>query len=268
MDFSVLMSVYYKEHPSYLKQSLNSIWNQTVRPTEIVLVKDGPLTPQLDKVIDDVIAKMPIRIVRLSKNMGLGIALNTGLEECSFDIVARMDSDDISKKDRFEKQLNYFSANPKADVVGSWVDEFYDNIDHVVGQRRVPENNCEIIKYAKQRSPMNHPTVMLKKSAVIAAGGYLHMPLYEDYYLWIRMLSNGSQFYNIQESLLFFRTSPDLYKRRGGFNYVKYDYNFQKLLVSQKLQSKFQALLNLVIRVPIRIIPNSLRGMLYRLLRR
>ena len=178
-----------------------------------------------------------------------------------------MDSDDIAKPNRFERELAVFETNPEIDVVGSWVDEFQDTVDHIIGVRRVPEWQGNIINYAKYRSPVNHPSVMYRKSSVLATGNYQHMNQYEDYYLWIRMLMRGCVFYNIQESLLFFRTSSNLYRRRGGLKYVRYDVAFQKAIVKIGYQTRLLALINMMIRIPIRLLPNRLRGLFYRMLR-
>ena len=142
--------------------------------------------------------------------------MNEGLKHCSYDLVARMDTDDVAKPDRFEKQLKVFQLYPDIDVVGAWIDEFEGTLNQVVSVRKVPEKHEEIAEYARKRCPINHPVVIFRKSAVLTAGGYLHFPLFEDYYLWVRMLMNGARFYNIQESLLLFRFSADMFKRRGG----------------------------------------------------
>lgn len=263
----MLMSVYYKENPCYFKQSLESIWRQSKRPSEIVVVKDGPLTEELDSVLSDFASTAPCKIISLAKNGGLGNALNIGVRECSFELIARMDSDDISKPNRFERQLSIFDTMPEVDVVGSWIDEFYSSIDNVVDVRKVPECQCDIVRYAKFRSPVNHPAVMYRKSSVLAAGNYQHLNQYEDYYLWVRMLMKGCILYNIQDSLLFFRASSDLYKRRGGLKYVGYDIDFQKTLVKIGYQTRLLALINMMIRIPVRLLPNWLRGFFYRMLR-
>ena len=145
LDFSVLLSVYWKENPDWLRLSLKSIWeDQSLKPAEIVLVKDGPLTDRLETVISQFKQSAPLKIVPLSQNQGLGRALNEGLKFCSFDLVARMDTDDISKPDRFEKQIRFISQHPDISVVGSWVDEFIGNPDHVVSERKLPSTPDEL----------------------------------------------------------------------------------------------------------------------------
>lgn len=263
--FSVLISVYHKEQPDYLRQSLDSIFSQTVLPDEVILVEDGPLMEALDSVIKDYCCNYPIlKTVSLIKNQGLGNALDEGLKHCSYDIVARMDSDDICVNTRFEKQLKILECNSEIDVVGSWVDEFEETVSHIISTRRLLETHEEIVCYAKHRSPLNHPTVMFRKQAVIAAGGYKHFPLFEDYHLWVRMLRNGAKFYNCQESLLYFRVSPEMFKRRGGIRYALNEIKLQKEFKKMGFISTSEFYQNVIVRFISRIIPNVCRIYLYK----
>ena len=269
MNFSVLMSIYYKEDPYNLSKSLDSIINQTCLPSEVILVMDGPLNDQLDKTIKLYQQRMPYLItVPLSENVGLGKALNVGLQSCSYPIIARMDTDDICKPDRFEKQLSVFKNNPDIDVVSSWIDEFEDDITNVLSTRKLPETHSEIYAYGKKRCPVNHPVVMFKKSAVLAAGGYMHLPLFEDYYLWVRMLVNGAKFYNIQDSLLYFRTSPAMFMRRGGLKYAMTEVSFLWKMHKIGYVNLISTVKSSVIRFTVRIMPNSIRGYIYKKLLR
>ena len=262
--FSVLISVYNKENSLSLRQSLTSVFRQKLPPTEVVLLKDGPLTEELDKVIAEYVMRYPeLKIVSLPVNQGLGKALNEGLKHCSYDLVARMDTDDIAKPDRFEKQLAVFEKYLDIDVVGAWIDEFEDDISEVKSVRKLPELPDDIRQFAKRRNPINHPVVMFRKSAVLAAGGYQHFPLFEDYYLWIRMLMNGAKFYNIQESLLYFRFSPEMFKRRGGWRYVISELHFLQKMRQMHFISFSEFMQNLFVRFSIRLIPNSLRAIVY-----
>ncbi|MDY5382765.1 MAG: glycosyltransferase, partial [Megasphaera elsdenii] len=200
-NYSVLMSVYYKEHPDYLRQSMQSIYDQTVPTDDFVLVSDGPLTPELDAVIADMQQQFGSRlhVCRLSKNGGLGKALNFGIGQCKNDLVARMDSDDVSRPDRCQRQLAIFHDHPEYSLVSGIVEEFSDTITNVSVRRIVPEHQDDIIVFAKKRNPFNHPCIMYKKSAVQAVGSYQDFYLLEDYYLWIRMLQHGFIGYNLQE---------------------------------------------------------------------
>lgn len=268
--FSVLMSVYFKEDPNYFKSSLESILiNQTLRPTELVLICDGDLTPGLEVVIDDFKRLFPdiLRVYR-KENGGLGRALDFGLSKCSNDIVARMDTDDVAKSNRFEKQIHVFKVHPEYDVVGAWVDEFNEDISNVISTRVLPEYSDDIYEFAKKRNPINHPVAMFRKMAVEAAGGYKHFPLFEDYYLWVRMLLNGSKFYNIPESLLYFRSSPEMFKRRGGFSYACVETRYLWHIHQLGLVGFGQTCMNIPLRFFARVIPNKFRGLVYKRLLR
>ena len=269
-DFSVLLSVYGGEKGEFLRRSLASVFAQTVRAREVVLVEDGPLTEDLYRVVEEFRARQPeLKVVPLPVNGGLGRALNEGLKHCSFDIVARMDTDDICRPDRFEKQLRVLQERPEVAVASAWIDEFVDDPGHVVSTRRLPETPEELYEYGKSRCPVNHPVVMFRKQAVLECGGYVHYPLFEDYYLWARMMVGGAKFYNIQESLLWFRTSPDMFRRRGGLRYALTEARLQFLFVGIGYIGLGRFFKNLAVRFAVRLVPNGLRSWAYRhLLRR
>ncbi len=263
MYFSVLMSVYFKEKPQYLKESLDSVFTQTLPPNEVILVEDGLLTDDLYLVIKEFSEKhRELKVIPLEKNHGLGYALNIGLKHCKYNLVARMDSDDICKPNRFEKEVKFMYANKDIDICSSWIDEFENDKNNVVSQRRIPETHNEIIKYAKFRCPVNHPTVIYKRDKVIQLGGYQDFP--EDYYLWIKMIKNGCKFYNIQESLLFFRFSEDLYKRRGGWKYAKDDIRAQINFYKIGFLNTREFIYNAAIRSIVRLIPVQFRAFIYK----
>lgn len=263
-SFSVLMSVYAKENPSNLAEALDSVFNQTQPPTEVILVKDGPLTAELDNVLNKFSAEHSnLVLVPLAQNGGLGNALNEGLKHCQHDIVARMDTDDIAKPDRFEKQLKAMTERPEVDILSSWIEEFIGTKDNITSMRKLPETHQELAEFTKTRCPMNHPCVMFKKAAVEAVGGYKHFYLYEDYYLWVRMLKNGAVFYNIQESLLWFRSSRDVYKRRGGLKLACSEFVFRKYMHKIGMISFFGFWLSTPARFVIRIMPSALRKVFY-----
>jgi len=217
------MSVYIKEKPEYLRQSINSMINQTVMPDEIVIVKDGPLTNELEIVLDEFIAKYPklFNIVTSEKNIGLGLALNLGLNHCRNELVARMDTDDISLPQRCEKQLEAFRLDKELAIVGTMVDEFYNNPDEIISSRIVPTHHEEIYEFAKRRSAFNHPSVMYKKSKVLECGGYSNLRRNQDVDLFGRMLFSGLKATNIDKSLLLFRVNNDLLKRRKSWENTK-----------------------------------------------
>lgn len=221
--YSVLMSLYAKEKPEYLKLSIESMLNQTIMPDEIVIVKDGPITEELEVVLNQYVLKYInlFKIVISETNIGLGRALNLGLQKCENELVARMDTDDISLAERCEKQLKFFENDKNLDIVGTMVDEFYDNPKEIISSRIVPTSHEDIYKFAKKRSPFNHPTVMYKKSSVINCGGYSDLRRNQDVDLFGRMLFKGCKAANINESLLLFRSNKDLSKRRRSWENTK-----------------------------------------------
>lgn len=239
--YSVLMSVYYKEKPNFLARALDSMFNQSVAPDEVVIVEDGPLTDGLYGVLNEYSEKYTNRFKRVvnETNLGLGKALNRGLEACKNEIVARMDTDDISKPERCEKQLQMFLEIPDLDVVGTNIAEFTDNPENVCSVREVPAEHNEICTFLKKRCPFNHMTVMFKKSSVIGAGGYLDWHFNEDYYLWIRMFLADCRFANIAEELVNARVGKDMFARRGGYKYYKSEKELFKYMYKHKIISWF-----------------------------
>jgi glycosyltransferase involved in cell wall biosynthesis len=266
VNYSVLMSVYYKEHPDYLRQSMQSIYDQTVPTDDFVLVCDGPLTPELDAVIADMQQQFGPRlnVCRLLKNGGLGKALNFGIGQCKNDLVARMDSDDVSRPDRCKRQLAVFQDHPEYSLVSGIVEEFSDTITNVSVRRIVPEHQNDIIAFAKKRNPFNHPCIMYKKSDVEAAGGYQDFYLLEDYYLWIRMLQQGFIGYNLQEPLLWMRAGSDMYKRRGGWKYVQSQRNLFKYMAQTGFITGSQYQIQSAIRLIGAVVPNWIRAILFK----
>lgn len=216
--YSVLMTVYTKDNPEYFSLALDSMVNQTYQPDEIVLVKDGPIVDQLQKVIDKHIKSgAPIIQVQLDKNVGLGLALNEGIKVINNELIARMDSDDYSLPERCELQVKEFEKKPELDIIGCPVFEFVGAIDNIVGERKVPLTNEEIYRFAKKRDPFNHPTVMYRKSAVERAGCYSDYRKNQDTDLWIKMLSNGVNCKNLSEPAFRFRFDEGTYKKRKSW---------------------------------------------------
>ncbi|MEG2789542.1 MAG: glycosyltransferase [Romboutsia sp.] len=264
--FSVLLSVYKKENPEYLKVALKSILNQTIRPSEIVVVKDGPLTEELECVLNSFYEKNKLifNVVELKENRGLGVALAKGVENCKFELVARMDTDDICEVDRFEKQLNILQANKDIGIVGSYIKEFDGDIDNIISQRIVPIENKDIKRYARKRNPFNHMTVMYRKQAVLESGNYSEFLWNEDYHLWVRMIQYGVKCYNIPEFLVYARTGDDMFKRRGGIKYALKDIELQKYFYSIEFIKLNEFIINIISRTTVRLLPNNLRKSIYK----
>lgn len=264
-SYSVLMSVYIKESPNYLKQAINSILLQSVVPNDFVLVCDGKLTQELEAVIDEYAIKFPqlFQIVRLEKNQGLGKALKIGISYCKNEYIARMDSDDISVPCRCEKQLKKLSNDLSLMLCGSLIAEFDGDVKNVIGFRNTPCSYEHILHYAKTRNPINHMTVMFCKTAVLEAGNYQDMPLAEDYYLWGRMLHKGMKMENINETLVYARTGKEMYKRRGGVKYLLKSIRIQKAFFQMGFISLGRMLTNCCIRSLVSIAPYKLRAGIY-----
>lgn len=216
--YSVLMTVYTKDKPEYFSLALDSMLNQTYMPDEIVIVKDGPVTNSLQRVIDERAKQgVPIVQVQLPQNKGLGLALNEGLRVVKNELIARMDSDDYSLAERCELQVREFEKNPKLDIIGCPVLEFTDTIDNIVGERKVPLTNEEIYKFAKTRDPFNHPTVMYRKSMIEKVGCYSDYRKNQDTELWIKLLSEGAVCKNLAEPVFRFRFDEGTYRKRKSW---------------------------------------------------
>ena len=267
---SVLISVYHKENPSFLYVSLRSIANQTTPPQEIIVVKDGLLTPELDEVIAQRSEKSSIqyRVIEFEINAGLGKALNEGVKYCSHEWIARMDTDDIALPNRFEKQVDYIQNHPDTDIVGGWICEFDHDEKACEQERRVPKAHEEIEKFARYRNPMNHMTVMFKKSAVEEAGGYQPMNGFEDYYLWMRMLIRGKRFANIPEVLVKARIGSGMIERRRGWCYLKDEWHLEKAAYRLGFWRRGDLVRNLFYRMFPRVLPRIVVEKLYNLLRK
>lgn len=265
MNFSVLMSLYIKEKPQYFIECMNSLLNQTVLPNEFVIVKDGPLTVEMEAVLTTFIDKYPnlIKIVTLKENSGLGVALAKGLVKCSYDIVARMDTDDIAVPDRFEIQLKEFENNPNLDICGSSILEFVGTISNIVSSRQVPLEDAQIKRYQKKRDSFNHMTVMFRKKKVLEAGNYQSCPLMEDTLLWVHMMQKQAYCMNIAEPLVYARVTTDLYERRGGFSYFKKYRVGRKKILDTGYITYIDYLETIVIQFVVCLIPNCVRSIIF-----
>lgn len=270
-QYSVLQTVYKSDSPEAFRLSLESMINQTLKPSEIVLVKDGPIPQMLQSVIDELDKKAPGMIVQvqLKTNVGLGLALNEGLKKCKNEMVARMDSDDISLPERCEKQLLMFEKNPELDIVGCSVKEFVGTPDNIVGVRDVPLDNDSIHKYAKRRDPFNHPTVMYKKSKVMLYGPYGDYRKNQDTALWIDMLSNGCIAANCSDYLLMFRFDEGTYKKRKSWTNTKLLIQIRNKAYRMGFSSFWDYAFVAVAQLGIYIMPTSFQKIVYtKLLRR
>ncbi|MBE5898685.1 MAG: glycosyltransferase [Lachnospiraceae bacterium] len=214
-EYSVLMSVYKNDNPSNLKIAIKSMLNQTIPPEQFVIVEDGYVSDDLEKIIREYEKDSEtFTIVRLEKNMGLGNALNNGLKVCRNELVARMDADDISVSQRCEKQLKRFSEKEELCILGTQIKEFIDVPEHTISRRTVPCSFDGIKKFARRRSPFNHPTVMYKRNVILKIGGYPVLNRKEDLGLFVLAVNLGIYSENLDEDLLYYRTNKYNQKRR------------------------------------------------------
>lgn len=270
-NFSVLIPVYNGDRAEFFLKALESIYdNQTLKPNQIVIVVDGIISKSLEDVISLWLHKYSdmTSIVRMPKNVGLGVALSEGLKECCYDIVARMDSDDIARADRFEKQIEKFKHNKNLKVCGSNVYEFLENPDDISSIKRVPKNMDKIVNFAKYRNPVNHPTVMFNREAIQSIGGYIAMNGFEDYYLWVRCIMAGYTFHNIQESLVSMRGGQPQLVRRSGIDYFKDEINFFYAIQVAGFISFPRFILTIFLRSGIRLLPKITIKKIYQFLRK
>lgn len=261
LPFTVLISVYEKENENYLNDALLSIEHQTVKPNEIIIVEDGLLPERLTKVISNYRENsvISVRSLKLKRNHGLGYALKYGVNNASYNLIARMDSDDICVPDRFENQLRAFNEDDQLVLIGGQVDEFSGTIENIVSKRWVPSSVEEIKSFMKYRNPFNHPTVMFKKSEILNSGNYRQIQGFEDYDLWARVVARGYKCINSDKIMVHMRIDDGLYSRRGGlvyfFRYLKLRLNLKReAIVNNKemLNGDFLMLVNILLPVKIR----------------
>lgn len=267
--FSVLLSVYSKEDPSFLNSALESIYSeQTLIPSQIVLVKDGNLTNELDSVIDNWHRKIGdiFTIVSLEENQGLGSALNEGLVHCQYDLVARMDSDDIALPDRFAKQVVFMENNPEVAASSGMIEEWNESLSIRLGTRNLPTESNQLIRFAKTRSPLSHPATIFRKSAIIEVGGYPPLRKAQDYALWSLLLTKNYKLSNLPDVLLKMRTGKELFSRRG-LDYLREEYRLLRFQKKIGFLSTREYLINIILKSGLRLAPRQLKQWAYRYVR-
>ncbi|MFC4913254.1 glycosyltransferase [Actinomadura gamaensis] len=260
------MTVYGGDRPEYLRDAFRSaVHDQTLRPDQVVLVQDGPVSPGLTACLHELIAASPVEVtfVGTEDNRGLGPALDLGLSVCRHDIVARMDADDIAMPHRFAVQVPI--VRDGADLVGAGLLEFGADLDDIVGLRTPPSNPSDIARYARLHDPFNHPTVVYRRRAVAAAGGYGDLPLMEDYWLFVRMIAAGARAVNVPEPLVYYRVGNGAYERRGGRDLLRSELRLQREMLRAGHLSRPQYVRNLVVRGGYRFVPTAIRRPVYRL---
>lgn len=267
-EFSVLISLYIKESPLYLSDCLESLYNQTAKASEIVIVYDGPVLNEHEAVVNKWNGLLPIKVVRLAENQGLGKALNIGLSRCSHELIARMDTDDICVSERFEKQLREFNLDSTLTLCGSSIEEVEGSTLEFLSNRTVPQSHEEIIQALPSKNPFNHMTVMYKKTHILDVGGYQPLHFMEDWYLWIRVLSAGYKSKNIPSNLVKARTGSSMIFRRSGISYIRSEY---KMTLAKLFYSSCSIPFAFYIffkRSLPRLLPKTLLGKVYLLSRK
>ena len=266
MQFSVLMPIYYKENPDFISAALDSILiQQTVQPTEVIIVEDGPLTPELDNVVNNYLSKYPqvIKVFKLERNMGMGFAMNFGLHKCNYGWVFRMDSDDIAIPTRFEEQLVVINTH-KYDIIGSAIEEFHHTPGDLRQLRIMPEQHDAVVEFMKFRNPINHMTVAFRKSLALKADGYWEKRYFEDYNLWYEMYKVGAKFYNIQTPLVNARIGNNMVARRSGYSYYKYEKELNEKFLKDKYITPVEYGLYMSLKFILRVLPVNMLSWVYK----
>jgi glycosyltransferase involved in cell wall biosynthesis len=263
--FSVLMSIYANEKPEYVDACLESILGQTLLPTQIVIVEDGPITVELEDAIDKYQKSLNILRVPIKKHVGLAKALNEGFNFCSYDLIARVDADDICESHRFEKQYSFLEKRPEIAALSSGLTEYNENMTKIVKQKFLPIDHEDLIKFSKFRSPLNHPAVMFRKKAIISVGGYPEF-FPEDYFLWIKLICNGFKIANLNESLIKMRVGNAVSDRRG-WKFLSGELKALSYMRQHRMVNFLEYLLIFSFRLVLRLSPKFLRRFFYEILR-
>ena len=262
--FTLLLSVWDGDQPEHLLQAFcSAVDEQTLRPAQVVIVRDGPVRDELDACLADLhkTSPVPVTLVPLESNRGLGPALDAGMAASQFDVIARMDADDVAMPHRFEVEIPLIA---EADIVGAGLLEFVEDIENVVGQRVPPTDPEQIQRYARMHDPFNHPTVVYRRQAVQAAGGYGDLPLMEDYALFARMLQNGARAVNVAEPLVYYRVGATAFKRRGGADLLRSELRLQREFRRQRFTTPAEYARNVMVRGGYRLIPWWARRAVYK----
>jgi glycosyltransferase involved in cell wall biosynthesis len=264
--YSVLMPVYIKDNPEWLKIALDGMMAQTLPPSEFVIVKDGKITEELNKVLNEYKQKHPVlfKIMGFDENRGVGLASKFGVENCSYDYIARMDADDYCIPERIEKQYEAFGKNEKLGAVGCLVDEFTDSPENVISRVMLPLKHEDIVRFAKKRCPIRHSALLMKKEALVNSGNYSDIRIGEDYDVAVKLIMHGFEICNIPEVYVYMRINPDFFKRRGGIKFLKSIYRLKKNFRKIGFYSRFDFMRSFVPHAAVCLMPNFLRDFIYR----
>jgi glycosyltransferase involved in cell wall biosynthesis len=261
-ELSVLMAVWAGDRGEWLDEALRSIAAQTLRADEVVVVEDGPITAEVAAVLEA--SELPITRVALPANIGLSGALQEGLAHCHHELIARVDSDDVNEPDRFARQVATMRARPNLSALSGYVSEFVEDPESPYAVRTVPVGAAQVARAARWRSPLNHPAVMMRLSHIQAVGGYTGFVSLEDYYLWGKLLAAGHEIDNLPEVLVRMRAGAAQGRRRGGLRYARTEIELLRAFVRIGFLTRSQALVSMVVRVPVRLVPDPIRAIVYR----
>ena len=269
MKFSVLMSVYGKDNPLDFKTALESVTVlQTLKPAQAVIVQDGPVPAEIDAIIAEVesrAADIEFTVLKKETNAGLAAALNSGISLCKYDWIARMDSDDISTADRFEKQVEFLSRNTDITVLGGMIAEFETEVGDITSERRVGITHDEILNMARSRTPMNHVSVMYSKRSVLAVGRYCEdFGKLEDYKLWVDLLAAGERFANIDDVIVNVRIGKGFIERRSNKREIQDWDMLQSYLLKSAFITKRKAFINKIYIRAFIYMPGWLKKIAYK----
>lgn len=267
IKFTVLIPVYAKEKAENFRLALDSILNQTLFPNEILIIEDGKLGDDLEEIVENVEKQYSniVRVIRLERNIGIGKVRALGVEECKYEWIAFMDSDDISLPDRFEKQIAYIKQHSDIDMLGGQVTEFDTTPENIISKRIMPLEHNEIYEFAKFRNPMNNVSIMFKKSLALKIGNYKIDYGFEDYEFIVRYLFNGYKVENIPDIIVNVRSGQWMMNRRQGLEYFfKYEYVCMKAFLDMGFISYWEFLRNVLLKFPLRVMPNWMRNLIYK----
>ena len=261
---SVLMSVYRKENPEYLKKSIDSLLKQTLDPNEIVIIKDGPLTSELNHVLNNYLKDYPtlFSVYEFKENHGLAYALAYGVQHAKYEYIARIDSDDVAATDRLEKQLKAM-VKDNYDIYGGQIEEFETETKEIIAKREVPTDLYHIKEFAHRRNPMNHMTVMFRRSKILEIGNYHGINGFEDYELWVRAIQAGYKLGNSEDVFVYVRAGHDMMSRRGGLSYIKNNFEARKVFKQSGFYNSKDFLITTVGIAATSLIPDKLRYFVY-----
>ena len=269
MKISVLTSVYKNDTPEFFKEALLSVTKEQLRkPEQVVIVYDGPVPIEFDNIINQIQLDnkdIEFSIIKKDKNQGLASALNTGLESCKYEWIARMDSDDVSTPDRLKKQEEYLMHHPEIDVLGGFIAEFDENPNETISTRKVGKNQAEIMKMCKSRTPMNHVSVMFRKKDVIEVGGYAEdFGKLEDYRLWVDLLNNNKHMANLENVIVKVRVGNGFIERRSDKREIEDWDMLQRYLLKAGIINRFDAIKNKIYIRTFIYIPGWMKKILYK----